>query len=92
MAPRERKSKEAYARPDHHDPTARFAGAAPARSALTLRIILACFGLVICAGAAIVLGIAGAQTAWVAGAAVLAAIALVDLIVVARRKTRGEPG
>ena len=38
--------------PDHHDPTAGFGGAAPARSALTLRAVLAAFGLVFCVGAA----------------------------------------
>ncbi|MBD0323811.1 MAG: hypothetical protein ICV72_10555, partial [Aldersonia sp.] len=31
---------------DYHDPTAGFGGAAPARSALTLRLVLAAFGLV----------------------------------------------
>src|SRR4051812_8538916 len=34
--------------PDHHDPTAGIGGAAPARSALTLRLVLAAFGLVVC--------------------------------------------
>jgi len=37
---------------DYHDPTAGFGGAPPARSALTLRAVLAAFGLVFCTGAA----------------------------------------
>lgn len=45
---------EANGREGYHDPFARIAGAAPARSALTLRLVLATFGLVVCAiGAAI---------------------------------------
>src|SRR5215210_4764200 len=48
--PRRRRSRADYERglPDHHDPTAGFAGARPARSALTLRLVLAVFGLVVC--------------------------------------------
>lgn len=40
--------REARARPGYHDPTAGWAGAPPARSALTLRLVLASFGLVVC--------------------------------------------
>lgn len=39
-------------REDHHDLTAGVGGAAPARSALTLRLVLAGVGLVLCAAAA----------------------------------------
>ena len=78
--------------PDHHDPTAGIGGAPPAQSALTLRLVLAAFGLVLCT----VLGVLalGADVPMVFPVAlfVLAAIALVDLVVVARRKLRGEPG
>jgi hypothetical protein len=67
-------------------------GAAGARSALTLRLVLAVFGLVLCT----VLGVLalGADVPLVLPVAlfVLAAVALVDLVVVARRKLRGEPG
>ena len=64
---------------------------APPRSALTLRAVLAAFGLVFCVGAAWI-AFAGGLTAigWVA--AVVAVIALVDLAVVLNRKRRGEPG
>jgi hypothetical protein len=76
---------------DYHDPTAGFGGAPPARSALTLRAVLAAFGLVFCAGAAWIAFAAGwSLVGWVL--AVVAVIALVDLVVVLNRKRRGEPG
>ena len=87
-------SREDYERglPDHHDPTAGFGGAPPAQSALTLRLVLAAFGLVVCVVGGIVLLVAGVP-AWIAVVLfVLAAVALVDLAVVIRRKSRGEPG
>ena len=78
--------------PDYHDPTAGFGGAPPAQSALTLRLVLAAFGLLICVAGGIVLLVAGVPV-WVAVVLfVLGAVALVDLAVVARRKARGEPG
>ncbi|HVH23936.1 MAG TPA: DUF6343 family protein, partial [Pseudonocardia sp.] len=64
--------------PDYHDPTAGFGGAAPARSALTLRAWLAGFGLVAClvgAGLASYLGVT--WFAWLMGAVAL--VAAVDL-------------
>jgi membrane protein implicated in regulation of membrane protease activity len=90
---RPRRQREDYARglPGYHDPTAGFAGAAPARSALTLRAWLAGFGLVAClvgAGLAVYLGVQ--WFAWVM--VVVAVIAAVDLGWVLRRKARGEPG
>jgi Flp pilus assembly protein TadB len=78
--------------PDHHDPTAGIGGAPPARSALTLRLVLATFGLIVCGVAAVLLAIADAPGVLVVALAVLAVVALVDLLVVARRKARGEPG
>jgi Family of unknown function (DUF6343) len=90
---RRRRTREEYARglPDHHDPTAGIGGAPPALSALTLRLWLSGFGLVFCAGAAVVAARAG--LAWLATVlAVLAAVALVDFGWVANRKRRGEPG
>ncbi|MFC7403724.1 DUF6343 family protein [Georgenia alba] len=86
--------RERYRRglPDHHDPTSGIGGAPRARSALSLRLILADVGLVA--------GILLAVWAWRIGApwplvvlpALLAVTALVDLVVVIRRKRRGEPG
>ncbi|HEY3262419.1 MAG TPA: DUF6343 family protein [Pseudonocardiaceae bacterium] len=76
---------------DYHDPTAGIGGAAPARSALTLRLVLAAFGLLFCAGAAWFAFAAG--LGWLGIVlAVLAVIALGDLGWVAYRKYRGEPG
>lgn len=63
-----------------------------ARSALTFRIVLSAVGLVIWTTAAIVLASADAPTLVVVVAALVAVIALVDLLVVVRRKARGEPG
>jgi hypothetical protein len=79
-------------REDYHDPTAGFAGAPPARSALTLRLVLSAFGLVVCGlGAAAFLVLVDAPV--IAGIlAFFAAVAGADLTVVARRKLRGEPG
>jgi len=76
---------------DYHDPTAGIGGAAPARSALTLRLVLAAFGLLFCAGAAWFAFAAGLRWLGVVMVA-LAVIALVDLGWVAYRKHRGEPG
>ncbi|HYH29698.1 MAG TPA: hypothetical protein VD903_04870 [Pseudonocardia sp.] len=77
--------------PDYHDPTAGFGGAAPAQSALTLRAVLAVFGLVFAAGAAWI-GFANdfALLGW--AMVVVAVIALGDLAWVLYRKGRGEPG
>ena len=76
---------------DHHDPTAGLGGAPPARSALTLRLALATFGLVVCLVGAVVAGFVGVW--WFAALmGTVAAVSLIDLIVVGRRKARGEPG
>jgi hypothetical protein len=90
---RPRRTREDYERglPDYHDPTAGIGGAAPAYSALTLRAVLAGFGLVFCAVAAALVLIVGFTALGVALAA-LAAIAVVDLAWVIHRKRRGEPG
>jgi Family of unknown function (DUF6343) len=76
---------------DYHDPTAGFGGAPPARSALTLRAVLAAFGLVFCAGAAWISFAAGwSLVGWLF--VVVAVTAVVDLLVILNRKRRGEPG
>ncbi|MGY5885108.1 DUF6343 family protein [Modestobacter lacusdianchii] len=67
-------------------------GAGAARSALTLRLVLAAFGLVLCAVLAVLAFSADAPVFLSVALVVLAVIALVDLVVVARRKLRGEPG
>src|SRR3954449_104459 len=92
--PERPRSRADYERglPGYHDPTAGFGGAAPAQSALTLRLILAAFGLVVCVAGGIVFLAAGLPV-WAAVVLfVLGAVALVDLVVIVRRKSRGEPG
>ncbi|WP_138735250.1 DUF6343 family protein [Modestobacter excelsi] len=92
--PPRRRERRDYERglPDHHDPTAGIGGAAPAQSALTLRLVLAVFGLVVCVAGGLVLLAADVPVVFPVLLFVLAAVALVDLVVVARRKLRGEPG
>lgn len=77
---------------DFHDPLAGLGGSPLARSALTLRAILAIFGLVFCTATAMGLGFAGASRWYVISLTGLALVAAVDLVVVLRRKRRGEPG
>ena len=67
------------------------AGASPARSALTLRLVLAAFGLLFC-GVAAVLAARADRPGFAVAFGALAVAALIDLAVVARRKARGEPG
>jgi hypothetical protein len=72
---------------DYHDPTAGFGGAPPARSALTLRLILAVFGLLaMCAAGAIALTQDAPVVAVIAF--VIALTALIDLVVILSRKRR----
>ena len=84
-------SPEGIAAAEDHDPFAGIGGAAPARSALTLRIVLATFGLVVCAAGAVALWVADAPTALSAIAAAFALGALVDLGVVIRGMRNPEP-
>jgi hypothetical protein len=90
---RPRRTREDYERglPDYHDPTAGFGGAAPTYSALTLRAVLAAFGLVFAVGAAWI-GFANAFPLLGWAMVLIAVIALVDLAWVLYRKWRGEPG
>lgn len=76
---------------DYHDPTAGIGGAPPARSALTLRLVLAAFGLVFC-GVTAVVAIRADLVVVAIILGILAVAAFIDLVVVARRKARGEPG
>jgi hypothetical protein len=92
--PRRPRSREDYERglPDYHDPTAGFAGAPPAQSALTLRLVLAAFGLVVCVAGGILFLAAGLPVWTAVVLFVLGAVAVVDAVVIIRRKARGEPG
>jgi Flp pilus assembly protein TadB len=92
--PRRPRSREDYERglPDYHDPTGGIGGAPPAQSALTLRLVLAVFGLVVCVAAGVGFLTAGLPVWTAVVLFVLGAVALVDIVVVGRRKARGEPG
>ena len=92
--PERPRSREDYERglPDYHDPTAGFAGAPPAQSALTLRLVLAAFGLVVCIAGGILFLAAGLPVWTAVVLFVLGAVAVVDAVVIIRRKARGEPG
>jgi Flp pilus assembly protein TadB len=59
-------------------------GYPPARSALGLRLALAVFGLLVCAGAVVAFAVAG-QPLWIVVFAVLMAVTVVDLAVISRR-------
>ena len=62
------------------------------RSALTLRLVLAVFGLLLWGGASLWVAAADGPT-WLLLLTAFAAVGFaVDLVVVARRKLRGEPG
>jgi hypothetical protein len=64
----------------------------PVRSALTLRLVLAVFGLVFCGVAAAAIA-AATGPAWLSIVlAVLALVAVIDIVVILGRKRRGEPG
>jgi hypothetical protein len=93
-AERRRGERERFARglPGYHDPRAGIGGAPPAVSALTLRLVLATFGLAVCTGAAILLAVAGAPVGFTVVVAVLAVPAVIDIPVIIYRKRRGEPG
>jgi hypothetical protein len=77
--------------PDHHDPLGGIGGAPPAYSALTLRLVLACFGFIFCVGAAIAAALARLTVLTVV-MLIAAVVAVVDIAVIIRRKHRGEPG
>ena len=73
-------------------PTSGIGGAVPAISALTLRLWLAVFGLVICTTFAIWSYLINAPIGFVVVLLALAAVAVIDIVVILRRKRRGEPG
>ena len=78
--------------PGYHDPTAGIGGAAPAYSALTLRLWLAAFGLFTSTALVIWLVVIKAPIGFVVVLVMLAATAAIDIAVIVRRKRRGEPG
>jgi hypothetical protein len=91
QAPRSRADYE-RGLPDYHDPTAGLGGAPPAQSALTLRLILAVFGLIVCVAGGVALLLFHVPAFLPVLLFVLAMVALIDMVVIVRRKARGEPG
>jgi hypothetical protein len=90
--PQDRGDPAGRGRPGYHDPMAGVGGAAPARSALTLRLVLAVFGLVVCAALAVWTVLVDAPAGYSVVLGVLALVAVADLVVILRRKRSGEPG
>ncbi|SFA92814.1 hypothetical protein SAMN05216266_102254 [Amycolatopsis marina] len=88
-----RRTRAEYAQglPDYHDPTGGFGGAAPAYSALTLRIVLASIGLLLALAAGVYFATQGVTWAVIA-LGVFALASAIDLGWVIHRKRRGEPG
>jgi len=87
----DRKGRYRRGLPGYHDPTSGIGGAAPAISALTLRLWLAVFGLVICTAFAIWAYLINAPIGFVVVLLAMAAVAVIDIAVILRRKRRGEP-
>jgi hypothetical protein len=58
----------------------------PPRSALTLRLVLSCFGVAMWITAAILFVAYDVPAGWVIACVVLAVVALADLVIVAWRK------
>lgn len=79
-------------RPGYHDPLAEIGGAAPAQSALTLRLFLAVVGLLFSVFGVVAFLFIKAPIWVVVLFALVGFTALVDIIVVTRRKLRGERG
>lgn len=78
--------------PDHHNPLGGIGGAPAALSALTLRLVLAAVGCALSVVGAVVAYWVGAPAGIIVAFIVVAALAAVNIVVVARRKRRGEPG
>lgn len=76
----------------HRDPLRGFAGAPPARSALTLRLVLAVFGLISCTAGAIAFALAGVPVGYIVAFGVIALAAAVDIAVILRRKRQERAG
>ena len=60
----------------------------PPRSALTLRLVLASFGTATWITGAVLSALLGLPVGWVIAFCGLAVVAIVDLVIVARRKRR----
>ena len=77
---------------DYHDPTAGVGGAPPAASALTLRLLIAAAAVGLCVLGIVLGDLEHGPIALTILLAVVAVTAVADLVVIVRRKRRGEPG
>jgi len=95
MSVKEDREALRHARPGYHDPTTALGGP-PAVSPLTLRLRLAVFGLVTSLIGLLVFGawldVTPIAIACGVAFAFVAVTAVVDLVVIQRRRARGEPG
>jgi hypothetical protein len=78
--------------PGYHDPTSGIGGSTQAISALTARLVLAIIGVAIGVIAGVTFILADAPIGLTVLMFVLGGLAGVDIMVVTRRKRRGEPG
>jgi hypothetical protein len=92
MAPDRGPARGRRERMDYHDPTAGVGGAPPAASALTLRLLIAGTALALCVAGIALDRLQDGPVALVVVLAIVALTAVVDLVVIVRRKRRGEPG
>lgn len=91
MRAKESKAALTRARPGHHDPTTRLGGT-PALSPLTLRLRLAAWGLVMALIGVVVFTAVTEEAPIAVAFGIVAATALVDVLVIQRRRHQGEPG
>jgi hypothetical protein len=77
---------------DVHDPTAGIGGAAPAASALSLRLWLASLAITGCVIGIVLTIVVGGPVALIVVLGVVAATAVVDVAVLVTRIHRGEAG
>jgi len=78
--------------PHHHDSTAGVGAASPARSALTVRLLQAIFGVVALVAFGVYVLVDDLPTWGAIVLFVLAGIALVDSVLIVRRMAHGEAG
>jgi hypothetical protein len=76
---------------DYHDPTAGIGGAPPAASALVLRAWLAAVAVAICVGSIVLTLAVNGPLALVVVLGVIAVTAVLDLVVIVRRRHRLQP-
>jgi hypothetical protein len=77
---------------DYHDPTAGVGGAPPAASALTLRLLLASVALACCVAGIVLDTILNGPVVLSVVLVVVGLTTVIDVLVIAARKRRGEPG